>query len=108
MDLFSSDARGVLRRLMFHLLMVGCLARDGLHRLLNLSRFSKVIMADGMELLIQFVHEGDSRGDIQIDDIGVRNAIDMFHQRAEAVSMTSDQDGLARLNRWRDLILPVR
>jgi len=74
--------------------MLGCLVCDGLHCILDLCWISQIIMADGMELLIQFVHERDSRGDVQIDDIGVRNAIEMLHQRAEAVSVTGYQDGL--------------
>ena len=61
-----------------------------------------------MELLIEFVNEGDSRGDVQIDDIGVGDAIEMLHQRAEAVSVPGDEDGLAGFHRRRYLILPIR
>lgn len=88
-------------------MMLRGLVRDGLHRVLDRFRISQVIMADGMELLIQFVHEGDSGGDIQIDDIGVRHAIEMLHQRAQAVSMTGYQHVLAAPHRWRDLGPPV-
>ena len=93
---------------MCKLLMLGCLGCDGLHCILDVFGISKVIMADWMKQLIQFVHQGDSRGDIQIENTGIRNAIEILHKRTEAVAMTSDQDGLAGLHRQRDLIAPIR
>ena len=93
---------------MWRLLMLGCLTGDGLHLILDAFGISQVIMADGMELLIHFVHKGNSCRDIQIDDIGVRNAIEFLHQRTEAVPMTCDQDGLAGLHRGPNLTEPIR
>ncbi len=60
-------------------MVLGCLVCDGVHRFCNRCRISQVIMTDRLELLIQFVHEGDSGGDIQIYDIGVGNAIEVLH-----------------------------
>ena len=65
-------------------------------------------MAHGVELLIQIVDKGNSRRDVQIDDVSVRNVIEFLHQRTEAVPMTCDQDGLTGLHRRRDLTVPKR
>ena len=92
---------------MCSLQMPGCLIGDGLHRILDVFGITQVIMADRMKKLVQFVHKGDTRGDIQIEDTGIGNAIEILHQRTETVPVTGDEDGLTGLHRGRDLIVPV-
>ena len=94
--------------LMFGLSMMRCLARYRLHCVCDLFWIPEVIVTGGLKLFVQFVHEGNSRGDIQFDDIGVGNAIEMLHQRAETISMTGYQEGLSRLHGRRDPFAPVR
>ncbi|WP_340124333.1 hypothetical protein [Methylobacter svalbardensis] len=72
-----------------------CLARHSLYRLLYTAGFSKVIMADGMEFIVQFVHKRDSSGDVQVCDVGVRNVVEILDQYAEAVSMSNNQNRLS-------------
>ena len=63
-------------------------------------------MADGTKLLVQFVHKGDSRGDVQIYDVGVRNVVEILDQCPEAVPVACNED-LPASHRRCDAIMPA-
>ena len=64
-------------------------------------------MTDGMKLLVQFVHKGDPRGDVQIYDVGVRNFVEILDQRTEAVPVARNQDASPAAHFRGDAIVPA-
>ena len=67
------------------------MSRGRLHPVAVLG-LTKVVMAEGLKLGVQFVHQGDSRGDIEIDDVGIGHAVEHFDESAQAVAMACNQD----------------
>lgn len=44
----------------------------------------QILVADGFEVVVEFVDERDSCGDVEFDDILVRHAVEMFNQYVQA------------------------
>ena len=53
----------------------------------DLSRISQIIILNRFQTLIQFVDQGNSRGNIYVHNISIRYIIDVLDKRPNAVSM---------------------
>jgi hypothetical protein len=48
-----------------------------------------------LQVRVQFVDQRDAVGDVQADDVGVADAVEVLHQRADAVAVRGDHEALA-------------
>jgi hypothetical protein len=71
-------------------------------------RITQVVVAPGLQVVIQLVHQRNPGGDVQFDDCLVAHPVEVLHERAEAVAVCRDQHPLAAPNRRRDRVVPVR
>src|SRR5262245_22825859 len=63
------------------------LLRHRLRRALRRLGVAQVVVAEGTQRLVELVHEGDAGGDVQLDDVGFRDSVEVLHERAEAVAV---------------------
>ena len=61
----------------------------------DLIRIAKIKMLNGLQCLIQFINQRNSRWNIQIDNINIRYAIDVFDKSPKAVAMRNDDKPFA-------------
>src|SRR5688572_24664082 len=57
---------------------------------------SKIVVFDRLRILVQFINKRNSGGDVVLDNIGVRDRVEIFYKGAKTVSVSCDQDTLAR------------
>ena len=65
-------------------------------------------MLDRLQVGVELVDEGDTGRDIELDDVGVRDVIEILDERAEAVAVGGDDDAFAGFDDGRDLLVPER
>ena len=65
-------------------------------------------MPHGLELLVELVDERDARRDVQLDDLLLADAVEVLHERAQAVAVRGDEHALIVVDRRRDRLVPVR
>jgi hypothetical protein len=63
---------------------------------------------DGLELGVQFVHQRYAVGDVQVHDLGVADAVQHLHQRADAVAVRRHHQSLAAADGGRQALVPAR
>lgn len=61
----------------------------------------------GLQVVVQFVHQGDTGGDVQPGDVGVGDVVQLLDQRSQRVTVGADQHGLARQQVGGNVVLPV-
>ena len=61
-----------------------------------------------LEVLVQFVDQGNSSWYVEREYILIRYTIEILDQCSQAIAVCSDDDFLAALNRWHDHFVPVR
>ena len=49
-------------------------------------------MTDRLEVLVQLVHEGDARRDVQLDDVVIADAVEVLYKGTDRVAMGDDDD----------------
>src|SRR6186713_2439609 len=64
-------------------------------------------MADGREIVIEFVHERNARRNVYADNFVVRNMIQVFDEGSQAVAMGRNQDTLTRSDHRSNRLGPV-
>ena len=83
-------------------LALGSYGGDGLR---DLFLIAKVVVADRLHVVIEFIDERLSRRNIETGDVFIADAVEMLDQGAEAVAVSRDQYTLAggnlRLDRFR-------
>ncbi len=84
-----------------------CLARHGLHRLLHALGIPEIIVADRFQILVEFVYQRDTGGNVQLDDIGIGNPVEILEQRTQAVAVRHEQHAIPATNDRRDAIVPT-
>lgn len=68
---------------------------------------SKISVGDGLEVLVELIHERYSRGDVEVEDVLVGDGVEILHQCAEGVSVCCDDDVLSGLDLGCDDLVPV-
>jgi hypothetical protein len=70
------------------------LSSNGGLRSLDLLFVGKEVMLDGLELLIELVHDRNAGWNVQLDNVRVRHVVEVLDQCAQAVAMCRDQHSL--------------
>mmetsp|Transcript_104929 Transcript_104929/g.292034 ORF Transcript_104929/g.292034 Transcript_104929/m.292034 type:complete len:293 (+) Transcript_104929:179-1057(+) len=63
---------------------------------------------DGLQVLVEVVHQGRARRDLQAGDDIVRDVLDVLHDGADGVAMRRHEHRLPRCELGLDLLLPIR
>ena len=84
------------------------LIRDSLGRRRGGRGIAEVVVADRLQLVVQLVDERNAGRDVQLDDLRFGDVVEILDQRPQAVAVRGDQDALARRDRRRDRVVPVR
>ncbi len=82
------DALCLFPKNLFLLSLVG----NRFHRLADRIRVAQVIVGDWFQILIQLVHQRNTRGDIEFNNLVFRDVIQVFDQSPQAVAMRSNDD----------------
>src|SRR5690606_34318155 len=102
------QARGSLRWAYWGLLLLALV----LDRLDGGSRRVRVEVGaarvDRLEVGVEVVVQGDARRDVQARDVGVRDAVQVLDQGAQAVAVGGDEDRAAGEEVRDDVVEPVR
>ena len=77
-------------------------------RRLRGGRIAEVVVADRLEVVVELVDERDAGRDVQLDDLRLGDVVEILHERAQAVAVRGDEHALARADRRRDRLVPVR
>src|SRR5580765_6919153 len=59
-------------------------------------RIAEIVVSDWREVVLEFVDQRNPGRNVQLDNIGFRDVVEILHQRPKAVAMGSDNDALAR------------
>jgi len=84
-------------------LALGSYGGDGLR---DLFLIAKVVVADRLHVVIEFIDERLSRRNIETGDVFIADAVEMLDQGAEAVAVSRDQYTLAGGNLRLDRFFP--
>ena len=68
------------------------LIRDRCGFLCSFFRVAKIIVPDGLQLIIEFVNQRQASRNVQFGDFGIRDIIEIFHQRADGIAVRNQQD----------------
>merc|ERR550517_383900 len=80
----------------------------GLYRFLDRLLVTKELHGDdGLQLLVQLVHEGDACWEVTAHDLLVRHVVQVLHNSPQRVSVSGYQYFLARLELGNDNVVPV-
>ena len=71
-------------------------------------RIPEINLVQWPQVVVELIDERDTRRNIQLDDLSVRQIVQILHQRAEAVSVRGDEDVFPGLDIRGDRRLPVR
>src|SRR5437899_2866658 len=55
-------------------------------------RIAEIVMTDRPQVRIELVDERNAGRDVQLDDLGLGNVVEVLDERAQAVSMRGDED----------------
>src|SRR5262245_58244963 len=67
--------------------LLSCLIRYSFGGAFNRRRVAKIKVADRRQVVMEFVDERNTGGNIQTHDVSVRNVVEMLDQRPQAVAM---------------------
>src|SRR5664280_2004083 len=84
------------------------LLRDGFGGPLRGLRVAEIPAVDLPERSVERVDERNTRRDVQLWDLVIRNAVEMLHERAQAVAMSRDEHLLSAREARDDRVVPVR
>lgn len=56
---------------------------------------AQVVVAQNIHIIIKFVDQRDTGRDVEIDDFLIRNVVKIFHEGAQGVAMSGDDDVLS-------------
>src|SRR5262245_53937567 len=84
------------------------LSGNGRHRRRDLLGIAEVLAAQRLQLIVELVDQWQARGDVQLDDVLIRDVIQVLDESPQAVSMSCDQHALARADGRGDCLVPVR
>lgn len=82
------------------------LVGNSLEGLANSLLIGEVVVLDGLEVSVQLVNEGDASGDIQLGDFGFGDIVQIFDQSTDRVTVSSNDNALARLDSGSDVAEP--
>ena len=68
---------------------------------------AQIIMLDRAHILIQFINQRNAGGNVQPGDLFFGNIIQVFHQRAQGITMRGDDHAFARFDGRNDGIDPI-
>ena len=68
---------------------------------------AQVVVLDGLEVVVEFVDEGDAGGNVEADDLFVGDVVEVLDEGAEAIAVGGDDDALAVLEGGDDRFVPV-
>ena len=66
--------------------------------LLTRDRSDAIRMRDGLHVIVKLIDQGDGRGDVELGDVLLRDAIEVHDEGAEAVAVGGDQQLLPALD----------
>src|SRR5690606_40348075 len=69
---------------------------------------AQVVVADRLEVVIQFIDERDAVGDVQADDVGVGDAVQVLDQGADRVAVGGHHHAPAAADGWGQGLVPER
>jgi hypothetical protein len=82
------------------------LVGNRLESLTNSLFISEVVVLDRLEVGIQLIDEGDTRGDVQLGDLRLRNIIQILDQSTDRVTVSGDDDTLTGLDGGGNVAVP--
>ena len=68
---------------------------------------AEVVVLDGLELVVELVDERHAGGDVELDDVLLGYAVEVFDERTEAVAVRGDDYAFAAADVGRYDVLPV-
>jgi hypothetical protein len=74
----------------------------------SLERRKGTLLGDGFHVIVEFVHEGGSGGDVQVADLALIDSVQVLHQSPQAVSVGGNEDGLSGFEFGDNVGFPVR
>ena len=63
----------------------------------------EIIVLEGFQIVIQFIDQRNAGGDIQSDDIRIRNIVQIFDQRPQTIAVGGDNHFFPDLRAGRRL-----
>ncbi len=78
-------------------LLSGSLPGNRLGGLPGRLRIPQIVVPEGLERVIELIDQGNPCRDVQLDNGLIRDAVKVFHKRAQGIPVRDDQDALARL-----------
>ena len=98
-----NSEKNEVKRVQRHLLFKG-LQQTPKTRLLGVG--FEVMVSDRLEIGIELVHQRHAVGDVELNDVAVRHAVQVFDQCANGVAVGHDQGLFARFQGWRNGVVP--
>ena len=71
-------------------------------------RVTEVVVLDRLQVVVELVDQRDAGRDVELDDFGFGDAVEIHDQRPERIAVRGDEDPLAGPDRRRDRRVPVR
>jgi hypothetical protein len=68
-------------------------------RILYESRF-EVIVFDGLEVFIELVHQRHAVGDVELNDVGIRDVVQVLDEGSDGVAMGHNEGLFASEQSW--------
>ena len=83
-----------------------CLVSNSVDSGSDLLLITEVAVGNWAEVLIEFVNKWNSCWDVESNDLILRHVVKILDEGTEGVAVSSDDDLLARLDGWDDLVEP--
>jgi len=64
--------------------------------------------SERLQIIIKLVHQRDSGGNVEFNDLFMGDMIEVFDETSQAVSVRNDENALALTNCWRNHFVQVR
>src|ERR1017187_9451196 len=85
-----------------------CGIADRFHGGLDLLGVAQIVAVQGLQVVVELVYQRHARRNVQLDDVTLRDIIEVLHQRAHAVAVRGGQHRLALPDNGRDGLVPQR
>ena len=66
------------------------------------------LLGDGFQVIVEFVHEGSTGGNVQIANLALIDSVQVLHQGSQTVSVGGNEDGLSGFEFGGNVGFPVR
>lgn len=86
-------------------LSLGCNSSSGL---CNGFFVGQVVVADGFEVGIELVDERNSSRNVELNNVRLRDVVEVLNKCSKGVSVCGNENPLARLDSGRNLVVPER